>query len=99
MSLLSTFTTAVLFLTVQNVLVYTVGVVAAGGTDENRSLLDAAGEAFRFPLIYAVLAAVAVRLSGFSLALDSASCAPSSTIERARPLIRTRRPASVRSSS
>lgn len=53
-------TTAVLYLTVQNVVVYTLGVyIASSGTE--RDSRDAVLEIFRLPLIYAVVAAVALR--------------------------------------
>ncbi|MFB6133027.1 MAG: AEC family transporter [Halanaeroarchaeum sp.] len=53
-------TTAVLYLTVQNVVVYTLGVyIASSGTERNSR--DAVLEIFRLPLIYAVVAAVALR--------------------------------------
>ncbi|XGI83388.1 AEC family transporter [Halorutilales archaeon Cl-col2-1] len=55
-------TTAVLFLTVQNLLVYTLGVyVASSGTADTRESLI---EILRLPLIYAVVAAVVVRYLG-----------------------------------
>ncbi|MDY6774874.1 MAG: AEC family transporter [Halobacteria archaeon] len=55
-------TTAVLFLTVQNLLVYTLGVyVASSGTADTRESLI---EILRLPLIYAVVAAVIVRYLG-----------------------------------
>lgn len=53
-------TTAVLYLTVQNVVVYTLGVyIASSGTE--RDSREAVLEIFRLPLIYAVVAAVALR--------------------------------------
>jgi hypothetical protein len=56
--------TAVLYLTIQNLLVYTLGVyVASRGTD--RGVREAFGEIFRLPLLYAVLAAVVVRAMGW----------------------------------
>jgi predicted permease len=58
-------TTAVLYLTVQNLVVYTIGVyIASRGTD--RGPLDAVAEIFRLPLLYAVLAGVAVRGLGLA---------------------------------
>lgn len=64
-------TTAVLFLTIQNLLVYTVGVyVASRGT--GRGAGDAAREVFRLPLLYAVIAAVAARVLGVAPAADTA---------------------------
>jgi predicted permease len=54
-------TTAVLYLTIQNLLVYTLGVyIASSGAD--RGVRDAAVEIFRLPLVYAVAAAVAMRV-------------------------------------
>ncbi|WP_276273977.1 AEC family transporter [Haloarcula litorea] len=53
-------TTAVLYLTIQNLIVYTLGVyIASRGTD--RSALRSVKEIFRLPLVYAVIAAVLVR--------------------------------------
>jgi hypothetical protein len=67
-------TTAVLYLTVQNLVVYTIGVyIASRGTD--RGPLDAVAEIFRLPLLYAVLAGVAVR--GLGLAPPTGSPAMS----------------------
>lgn len=64
-------TAAVLYLTVQNLLVYTIGVyIASRGTD--RGVLDAVTEIFRLPLLYAVLAGVAVRALGVVPPADSA---------------------------
>lgn len=55
-------TTAVLYLTVQNLVVYTLGVyVASRSADASRGPLSAVREIFRLPLLYAVLAGVAVR--------------------------------------
>jgi len=56
-------TTAVLYLTVQNVVVYTLGVAVASGSS-GTDWTDAATEIFRLPLVYAVLAGVAARLLG-----------------------------------
>lgn len=64
-------TTAVLFLTIQNLLVYTVGVyVASRGT--GRGAGDAVREVFRLPLLYAVVAAVLARAFGVVPAADTA---------------------------
>ncbi|MFA1611772.1 AEC family transporter [Halobellus rubicundus] len=64
-------TTAVLYLTIQNVVVYTLGVyIASRGTD--RSALSAVTEIFRLPLVYAVVAAVLVRGLGFVPAGETA---------------------------
>lgn len=64
-------TTAVLFLTVQNLLVYTVGVyVASRGT--GRGAGKAFREVFRLPLLYAVIAGVAARALGVVPAADTA---------------------------
>jgi predicted permease len=65
-------TTAVLYLTVQNLVVYTLGVyIASRGSD--RSATDAVTEIFRLPLLYAVLAGVAVRAFGLVPAADTAA--------------------------
>jgi len=53
-------TTAVLYLTIQNLVVYTLGVYIASGGSNSRPL-DAVLEVFRLPLIYAIAAAVAMR--------------------------------------
>jgi hypothetical protein len=54
-------TTAVLYLTVQNLVVYTLGVyVASRGTD--RGVHEAVVEVFRLPLLYAVALGVLVRV-------------------------------------
>ncbi len=64
-------TTAVLYLTIQSLVVYTVGVyIASGGADGG--IRDAVVEIFRLPLVYAVVAAVAIRTSGLAPATDSA---------------------------
>ena len=64
-------TTAVLYLTIQNLLVYTVGVyIASNGA--GRGVREAVVEIFRLPLIYAVLAAVALRALGAVPATDAA---------------------------
>ncbi|MFC6976693.1 AEC family transporter [Halomicroarcula sp. GCM10025709] len=64
-------TTAVLYLTIQNLLVYTLGVyIASRGTD--RSALGAAKEIFKLPLVYAVVAAVLVRAWGAVPATNTA---------------------------
>ncbi|MFT4922817.1 MAG: putative permease [Haloarculaceae archaeon] len=56
-------TTAVLYLTIQNLLVYTLGVyIASSGAD--RGVGEAVGEIFRLPLVYAVAAAVGIRVLG-----------------------------------
>lgn len=53
-------TVAVLYLTVQNLVVYTLGVfIASRGSD--RGVLDAVTEIFRLPLLYAILLGVAMR--------------------------------------
>lgn len=55
-------TTAVLYLTVQNLVVYTLGVYVVSRTaDGDRGPLAAVREIFRLPLVYAVLAGVLVR--------------------------------------
>lgn len=62
-------TTAVLYLTVQNLVVYTLGVyVASSGT--NRGGLAAVAEIFRLPLLYAVAAGVVVRTAGLVPAME-----------------------------
>ncbi|MFC7165113.1 AEC family transporter [Halospeciosus flavus] len=64
-------TTAVLYLTIQNLVVYTLGVyVASRGTD--RGALESVTEIFRLPLVYAVVAGVAVRALGVVPAPDTA---------------------------
>lgn len=64
-------TTAVLYLTVQNLVVYTVGVyIASRGSD--RSAVGAVTEIFRLPLLYAVLAGVAARAFDLVPAADTA---------------------------
>jgi len=64
-------TTAVLYLTIQNLIVYTLGVyIASQGTD--RSARRSVTEIFRLPLVYAVVAAVLVRVGGLVPAADSA---------------------------
>lgn len=64
-------TTAVLYLTIQNLVVYTLGVyVASRGTD--RGALESVTEIFRLPLVYAVVAAVAVRALGVVPSSDTA---------------------------
>jgi hypothetical protein len=64
-------TTAVLYLTIQSLVVYTLGVyIASRGT--SRGVKDAVAEIFRLPLIYAVAAAVAIRALGLAPAADSA---------------------------
>lgn len=56
-------TTAVIYLTMQSIVVYTVGVyIASSGTGDG--VTDAIGEIFRLPLVYAVAVAVAVRALG-----------------------------------
>ncbi|MBV0903033.1 AEC family transporter [Haloarcula salina] len=64
-------TTAVLYLTIQNLIVYTLGVyIASQGTD--RSVRRSITEIFRLPLVYAVVAAVLFRAGGFVPAADTA---------------------------
>ncbi|MFB6172980.1 MAG: AEC family transporter [Haloarculaceae archaeon] len=64
-------TTAVLYLTVQNLVVYTVGVyIASRGSD--RAASDAVTEVFRLPLLYAVLAGGAARALGVAPPADAA---------------------------
>jgi predicted permease len=63
-------TTAVLYLTVQNLVVYTIGVyIASRGAD--RTAVAAAVEVFRLPLLYAVLAGAAARALGVVPAADA----------------------------
>jgi predicted permease len=65
-------TTAVLYLTIQNLVVYTIGVyIASGGSD--RGALSAVAEIFRLPLLYAVLAGIAVRALGVAPPADAAA--------------------------
>jgi predicted permease len=65
-------TTAVLYLTIQNLVVYTLGVyIASGGAGGDAR--DAVREVFRLPLLYAVVAAVAVRLGGVVPPADTAA--------------------------
>ncbi|MFD1585826.1 AEC family transporter [Halorientalis brevis] len=64
-------TTAVLYLTVQNLVVYTLGVyIASRGT--SRSAVGAVTEIFRLPLLYAVVAGVVVRALGVAPAPETA---------------------------
>ncbi|WP_424005248.1 AEC family transporter (plasmid) [Haloarcula salina] len=64
-------TTAVLYLTIQNLIVYTLGVyIASQGTD--RSARRSVAEIFRLPLVYAVVAAVLVRAGGLVPSADTA---------------------------
>ncbi len=64
-------TTAVLYLTVQSLVVYTLGVyIASGGA--GRNAMEALTEIFRLPLIYAVGLAVVMRATGLVPAPDSA---------------------------
>jgi predicted permease len=65
-------TTAVLYLTVQSLVVYTLGVyIASSGAD--RGVREAVVEIFRLPLIYAIFAGVAIRALGIAPAADSAA--------------------------
>jgi predicted permease len=65
-------TTAVLYLTIQSLLVYTLGVyIASRGAD--RGVRSAVAEVFRLPLLYAVLAAVALRAFDLVPAADTAA--------------------------
>jgi hypothetical protein len=64
--------TAVLYLTVQNLVVYTLGVYVASRGSE-RGVREAVGEVFRLPLLYAVLAAVALRAFGLVPSADAAA--------------------------
>jgi predicted permease len=65
-------TTAVLYLTVQSLVVYTLGVyIASRGVD--RGVSEAIAEIFRLPLIYAVALGVAIRAFGMAPALDGAA--------------------------
>ncbi|KKF39739.1 permease [Halorubrum saccharovorum] len=65
-------TTAVLYLTIQNLVVYTLGVYIASGGSNSRPL-DAVLEVFRLPLIYAIVAAVAMRALGLVPSPESAA--------------------------
>ena len=65
-------TTAVLYLTIQNLVVYTLGVYIASGGSDSRPL-DAVLEVFRLPLIYAIAAAVAMRALELVPPADSAA--------------------------
>lgn len=56
-------TTAVLFVTVQNILVYTVGAYIAS-RGQGRAGLDAVTEVLKLPLVYAAAAALLVRWAG-----------------------------------
>jgi len=63
-------TTAVLYLTIQNLVVYSVGVyIASRGSD--RTARGAVAEVFRLPLLYAVLAGVVVRTLGVAPPTDT----------------------------
>jgi len=65
-------TTAVLYLTIQNLLVYTIGVyIASNGA--GLQAREAVLEIFRLPLVYAVVAAVAVRAFGLAPPTDAAA--------------------------
>ena len=65
-------TTAVLYLTVQSLVVYTLGVyIASRGVD--RGVREAIVEIFRLPLIYAVGLGIAIRALGVAPALDGAA--------------------------
>lgn len=58
-------TTAVLYLAVQSILIYTLGVYIASYGEGNK-LTTSFKEIFRLPLIYAVIAAFLLQISGFS---------------------------------
>jgi predicted permease len=65
-------TTAVLYLTIQSLVVYTLGVyIASRGAD--RGAREAVAEIFRLPLLYAVVAAVAIRALGLVPPTDAAA--------------------------
>jgi predicted permease len=65
-------TTAVLYLTVQSLVVYTLGVyIASRGVD--RGVGEAVGEIFRLPLIYAVALGVGIRALGLAPAFEGAA--------------------------
>ena len=64
-------TTAVIYLTAQNVVVYTIGVyIASRGSDHDAR--NAVTEIFRLPLLYAIVAGVVVRVGGVVPPADSA---------------------------
>ena len=64
-------TTAVLYLTVQSLVVYTLGVyIASRGVD--RGVSEAVLEIFRLPLIYAVVLGVGIRAFGLAPAFEGA---------------------------
>ncbi|MFK8213959.1 AEC family transporter [Haloferax volcanii] len=64
-------TTAVIYLTIQNVVVYTLGVyIASNGSDAGA--LDAVTEIFRLPLLYAIVAGVVARALGVVPPADAA---------------------------
>ncbi|MCO8266703.1 AEC family transporter [Haloferax sp. AB510] len=64
-------TTAVIYLTIQNLVVYTLGVyIASNGTDNG--VLDAVTEIFRLPLLYAIIAGVIARALNLVPPVDSA---------------------------
>ena len=66
-------TTAVLYLTIQNLVVYTLGVyIASRGSAGDRGPAEAVGEIVRLPLLYAVLLGVALRAFGAVPPVESA---------------------------
>jgi predicted permease len=75
-------TTAVLYLTIQNLVVYTLGVyIASSGA--GREAREAVGDVFRLPLIYAVVAAAGIRLLGLTPPTDSAPMQTAGTVGEA----------------
>lgn len=64
--------TAVLYIAVQSVLMYTVGVYVAS-RGESGSMRGALGKVFRLPLVYAVLVALVVRAFDLAPATDTAA--------------------------
>ncbi len=63
-------TTAVLYLAVQSILIYTLGIYIASYGEGNK-FTTSFKEVFSLPLIYAVIAAFFIQLSGFSLPDDN----------------------------
>ncbi|GGL55416.1 AEC family transporter [Halocalculus aciditolerans] len=64
-------TVATIFLTVQSVVLYTLGVyVVSADADETAGAASAVREVFRLPLVYAVLLAVALRVLGLVPPVD-----------------------------
>lgn len=63
-------TTATLFLTVQSVLLYTLGIYVVSADNDDTGTMDAVREVFRLPLVYAVAAAALMRAFGLVPPVD-----------------------------